>query len=243
MTVNLKDVIVNSKWAVRFPEHIASLSNTIWKFWEKERMTTMYAVVRPTDTILDIGTSNGDMSAVFATWLGLNGRIILVEPSADFWPLIKVIFEANNLTPFKCFDVLIGNETTDNWGRHQAQRTSLYPDSANAALKLETGFMHVNEHPKEIPVVKVDDLGVGNVDVITMDIEGTEYEALQGAEQTIRNCRPVLFVSVHAESMWREHHHTIDDLNAMMQSWGYIPTYLAYDHEQHWMYKPEGKRV
>ena len=229
------DVLVNGKWNIKLPEHIADLP--MWKFWEKERMAAMYAAIRPTDTILDIGTCNGDMSAIFASWLSDKGRIILVEPSPDFWPLIKAIFEANKLIPYQTFPVLVSNESNDTPDASQAT----WPDAAYDDIKLETGFAHLNEKP-DIPVIKIDDMQLQKIDIITMDIEGSEYEALQGAEQTILKDKPTIFVSVHPEFMWREHHHSPDDLLVMLQKWGYEMTYLGFDHEQHYLGKYRGEK-
>lgn len=242
-----KTVNINDKWPIRFPEHIADLPS--WKFWEKERMAAMYAAIRPTDNILDIGTCNGDMSAVFATWVP-QGNIILVEPSPDFWPLIKAIFDENKLKPLRCLPVLVSNVTEPSWEQWRQTVSDIFPWPVEAKdpIKLETGFAHLNEKPK-IPVVKIDDLdlynpdtglGVDKIDIITIDIEGSEYEALQGAEQTIKRDKPTLFISIHPEFMWREHHHSPDDLHVMLKNWGYVGTYLAFDHEQHFMYKPIG---
>ena len=51
-------------------------------------------------------------------------------------------------------------------------------------------------HGKEgnIPMFRIDDLALSNVDLIWLDIEGLEIEALQGAEKTIRDYRPWLLV-------------------------------------------------
>lgn len=227
------EINFNDKWPIKLLDHLSIMNVSQWKFWEKERMATMYAAIRPTDVILDIGTCNGDMSAVFAKWVP-RGEIILVEPSPDFWPIIRATFEANNLTNFKCYEVLVSNETLeiDNGTERGA-----WPESSNDEVKLETGFAHLNEKPK-IPVMKIDDMKLNHVDVITMDIEGSEYEALQGAQEIIMRDKPILFISVHPEFMWREHHHSPDDLLVMLKLWGYEGTYLAFDHEQHWMFKP-----
>lgn len=234
-----REVLINDKWPVLLPEHIANLPS--WKFWEKERMAAMYAAIRPGDTILDIGTCNGDMSAVFASWIP-QGKMILVEPSPDFWPCIKGIFDANHLTPYLCLETLVFNEPpTGDWQEYKQHNPGLWPESAKNGMKLETGFAHINERPN-LPVVKIDEMGLPKVDIITMDIEGSEYEALQGAEGILLKDRPICFISVHPEFMWREHHHSPDDLHVMMQKYGYEPTYLAFDHEQHWMYKPTEKR-
>lgn len=44
---------------------------------------------------------------------------------------------------------------------------------------------------------KLDDIIYGKVDFIKMDVEGAEYEALRGAEQTIRKYKPILLVENH----------------------------------------------
>jgi len=232
------DVNVNDKWPMKFPRHIGELP--MWKFWEKERMAAMYHAIRPDDVILDIGTCNGDMSAVFASWVK-PAQIILVEPSPDFWPLIKAIFDENGLKPLDCYQVVVGDKTDPSFDYyiHGDIERELWPKDSENEIKLETGFMHLNEHPDSIPAVRIDEMYLPKIDIITMDIEGSEYEALAGAEEVLLKDRPIVFVSIHPEFMWREHHHSPDDLIHMMQKFGYDATYLAFDHEQHWIFKPK----
>lgn len=45
-----------------------------------------------------------------------------------------------------------------------------------------------------IPVLTIDSLGLPDVDMIYLDIEGYEYRALLGAEETIARCSPVIAV-------------------------------------------------
>lgn len=232
--MNTIPTLINSRWTMNLLPHRAELMN--WPFWEKERLAAMYDAIRPGDNILDIGTEQGDMSSLFASWAGSNGHIILVEPSIGFWPNIKATFEANNIVPAMCFQVLAGNQTDKDWQFNNDN--GLWPLVAQGETSAnEIGFTHLNEKNRVLEV-KIDDMHLPHIDIITMDIEGSEYEALQGAEQTILKDKPILFISVHPEFMWREHHHSPDDLHVMLNKWGYDATYLAFDHEQHWIYKP-----
>lgn len=45
-----------------------------------------------------------------------------------------------------------------------------------------------------VPVMTIDDLQLEDVDLIKLDIEGMEYDALRGARQTILRCRPVVMI-------------------------------------------------
>ena len=47
---------------------------------------------------------------------------------------------------------------------------------------------------RKVPLVTLDGLGFERVDFIKLDVEGMELEALSGAEQTIRQCKPQLLV-------------------------------------------------
>jgi FkbM family methyltransferase len=54
-----------------------------------------------------------------------------------------------------------------------------------------TGNQHIK--PGGIyPTLRIDDLGLPVCDLIYLDIEGMELEALRGAEQTIARCKPIV---------------------------------------------------
>lgn len=238
---DMVDTLINYRWNLKLLPFRASLPQ--WGFWEKERLAAMYNAIRPGDTIIDVGAEQGDMTALFAKWAGKDGKVIIIEPSPGFWPNIKATFEANNLVPYQAFQVLVSNETTESIIplpfplTPSAVEGSGWPNAASSYVSDDVGFSHLTEKP-DIPVMKIDDMKLVHVDIITMDIEGSEYEALQGARETIMRDMPILFISVHPEFMWKAHHHSPDDLHVMLDNWGYDATYLAFDHEQHYMYKP-----
>lgn len=238
--VETVETLINYKWKLKLLPFRASLPQ--WGFWEKERLSAMYDAIRPGDTIIDIGAEQGDMTALFKKWTGIDGKIIIVEPSPGFWPNIKATFEANKLEPYSCFPVLLYNETTSGWDQDFDYGLGIWPTQANGDTSDNVGFSHVNEKP-DIPTVCLDEIDLPKIDILTMDVEGTEYEILQGAEETIKKDKPILFISVHPEFMWREHHHSPDDLLVMLDNWGYDATYLAFDHEQHYMFKPRAENV
>jgi FkbM family methyltransferase len=72
-----------------------------------------------------------------------------------------------------------------------ASRASLN-DDANPGFTLR---------PLKVETRRLDDYGFDDVGIIKIDVEGHEFAMLRGAEQTIRQCRPVLVVEIE------ERHH------------------------------------
>lgn len=58
------------------------------------------------------------------------------------------------------------------------------------------GITHVSGDGT-IPTLRIDDLGLPVCDLIALDVEGGELDALMGACRTIHRCRPVLLVEVN----------------------------------------------
>ena len=71
--------------------------------------------------------------------------------------------------------------------------------SRSRRRKVETlphdGVTHVSG-PGILPTLRVDDLGLEDLDLLVLDLEGYEHNALRGAEATIEECRPVVMIEV-----------------------------------------------
>jgi FkbM family methyltransferase len=46
----------------------------------------------------------------------------------------------------------------------------------------------------EVTTVALDDMRLSGVDLVKLDLEGSEYAALLGAQETISRCRPVVLI-------------------------------------------------
>lgn len=79
-----------------------------------------------------------------------------------------------------------------------------------------------------IPTLRIDDLGLSDVSIIHLDIEGFELFALKGAEQTIKRCKPLIGVElmIHSE----KYDYSNQDLIEYVISLGYSKS-MKYANE------------
>jgi FkbM family methyltransferase len=87
-----------------------------------------------------------------------------------------------------------------------------------------TGHTHIDPATLGIgqtQVYRLDDLELDKVDYIKMDCEGYEYRILQGAEQTVRLCRPVVVVEQKPHDAYSDQYGQHAAI-ALLQSWGMV---------------------
>lgn len=100
-----------------------------------------------------------------------------------------------------------------------------------AALGSENKPVNIVVHPQNIgghhvmgrglvPQIRIDDLGLQDVDMIVLDIEGSELDAILGAKLTIKRSRPVLHLEMrgHIEKYKRG---TTKELERLLKDLGY----------------------
>ncbi len=73
--------------------------------------------------------------------------------------------------------------------------------------------------------------------LVKIDVEGAEYEVLQGARAILARRNVTWSVSIHPELLKR-FNHTDQDVHSLMRDMGYKSQLLARDHEEHWWYEP-----
>lgn len=107
------------------------------------------------------------------------------EPAADLFAMLMHNAPEANIVKFQA---AVG-EARRTVGVSRARRDG-------SSKPAHEGITHVyGDGP--IPTLRVDDLGLGVCDLICLDVEGSELNAVRGAAETIERCRPVLAVEVN----------------------------------------------
>jgi FkbM family methyltransferase len=228
---------VNGQYDIILPKHRADRPE--WyteKGWEKERIQNMRGRIDKGDVVLYVGNEEGDLSAIIASW---GAKMILAEPNPKVWPNTKVIWEANNLEdPLACFVGFISSQST--YYKNDEFVQNGFPACADGPVIGDHGFMELRNH--NAPEITIDELSriINHVpDHISIDTEGSEGLILRGAEKTILEHRPIIWLSGHPEFCREQYGEYLGDIRNWIKDRGYEETLLAYDHEVHLMYTPK----
>lgn len=203
--------------------------------WEKARMQALTAAIRglgPGCTVYYVGAEMGELAAICQMH---GAHMYLFEPNPVAWQSIEAIWAGNQLETPHCFSGFVSN-TTDLKG---AQLLKQFPRFGE--IIGEHGFKELHLEAANYPQIRIDDAvaaGAHPPDIITCDVEGSEFQVLRGAQDTIDRFKPLLFPSIHPEMLalfWGEWSRELRDWIIRR---GYQETWLANDHEMHMMYEP-----
>lgn len=204
--------------------------------WERERYDSMSEHLDPADTLWVIGAEHGYMAAL---WARLVGNTVLVEPSPEFWPNIRMTWEHNHLrTPAATVQALVGEGAS---GPAAELWSGTWPPCANSDVECPAQAYRYLHNPKDatvIPTVTLDLLAaqIGVPDAVSIDIEGAEILALRGAQHLLAE-DVQWWVSIHPDLIERDYQpYTADDVLTLMASHGYGAELLAVDHEHHYRF-------
>lgn len=234
MTEMVKAVL-NGEYEIILPKHRADRPE--WytaKGWERERLAHMHSTTKPGDRVLYIGAEEGEMCALLTMW---GATVCMFEPNERVWPNIKAIYDANGLTPARFLYVgFCGKTSTPHWvGYGDFGVFDSWPPCASGEVIGDHGFKELRD-PGERPVMAIDDMSYGP-DMISMDVEGAEWEVLQGAEQTIDRYHPRIYLSLHPEFLIDQYGKYSYEVRRWLIDKGYTETLLAYEHEAHFVYE------
>jgi FkbM family methyltransferase len=142
-------------------------------------------LVRPGAQVLDVGAHVGYYTLLSARLAGSSGRVAAFEPSPANLAALKANVAGNRLANVTIVEAAVA-------GAVGTACFDLAHGSGTGHLTAAAGL--------EVPTVALDGWCAAHEfapDVIKMDIEGAEAEALPAAVETLRRCRPVLLLSTH----------------------------------------------
>ena len=160
---------------------------------ETEVQQFLGSVLRPGMVYYDVGANVGFFAIIAARLVGPSGRVVCFEPLPENAGQIQYNAQLNG------FDNVIGRcEALGSSNRTEVFHTSTEPTWGMLAT---VGKLPEKVSGKiEVSVRTLDSLyaeGLPRPDVIKMDIEGAEADAISGARETLSAHRPLLVIELH----------------------------------------------
>jgi FkbM family methyltransferase len=98
------------------------------------------------------------------------------------------------------FQCLVRNASAPNVFPQRAALGAVNGGRKLTVQPRNTGGHQMTHEPGEIPMLRIDDLGLADCDLLLLDLEGYEFFALLGATATIMRSRPLIIVEQNKKS-------------------------------------------
>jgi len=157
--------------------------------YELDKQVLFSKYVKSGMIIFDVGANVGYYSLLASLLTGKEGKVFSFEPLPENISYLKKHIELNNLKNVKVVKKAISNQVSTmrfNFGDNR----SAGHVSIEGEIKIETTSL--DEFIKD---------GNPLPDLIKMDIEGAEYDALIGAKELLKRKKPVIFLATHSSEI------------------------------------------
>lgn len=145
-------------------------------------------LVRPGMTVVEVGANIGVHTVQLAGLVGESGSVLAFEPQAVVFQLLCANVALNSILHVRCYQKGVG----------QKPGSLLVPplDYRQAANFGNVSLQPASpgERGERVDAVSLDSLQLPRCDFIKIDVEGMEWEVLQGAEGTIKQHHPTLYL-------------------------------------------------
>lgn len=163
--------------------------------WNPEEYGAFRASVRPGDVVIDAGANVGAYTLLFAQWVGPSGRVFAFEPAPETRASLERHLRLNGLVD-----------------RVEIVPAAIAAENGEARFAVDGhgGASHLFPVPESAGVIEVATTSIDafcakrriQPNLVKIDVEGAELEALRGARTTVATAPVQLFVEFHP-AVWK----------------------------------------
>lgn len=188
--------------------------------YENEVMDTLGRLCRSGMTVFDIGANAGYLTLLMAKIVGDSGHVHAFEPIPQNSECLLETLRINGLQNVTVHQIAI----SDQKGQAQMNYVGVFDGFATLAEGGHNYYYGQYADRVSVATISIDlfcsEMGIAEIGLIKMDIEGAEILALAGMEQTIAIHRPVMIIEFWGGGNIREgmrllsKRHRVEVLNA-----------------------------
>lgn len=181
-------------WTVRYgvisaiaSQHPAARSLQIYGEWAEAEIDLLSSVLQERQTVLQFGGEYGAHTLWLARVVGDAGKVYVAEPARIGFQQLCATAALNSLTNVY---------TLHQWLGRTSAPTTLSKLAGGASLKCETD--------ETVRPIAVDDLGLDALNLLKINVTGSTIPLLEGAVETVRKHRPVIYARLEPEQALAE---------------------------------------
>lgn len=168
-------------------DHIQKVISNSKNFYEIDLLTDLFPRINKNSVVVDVGANIGNHTIFFSVVCG--AKVISFEPHSVARERLLANVALNNVSDLvEVHDVALG--AMESTGE------------VNVISLQNLGQTMVKRSPGDsgsIRIATLDGILAGRaIDLLKIDTEGMELEVLRGAEETIRRCKPVIYVEAQS---------------------------------------------
>lgn len=160
--------------------------------YESEEQKIFIENIKKGDVVFDIGANVGFYSLLAAELIGSGGKVFAFEPFEENFNYIKKHMEMNNYKNIFSFGAAVSDKTG----------LAFFKKEKSAAMG------HLGDGDIRVGVISLDEqiknrkLPIPNF--LKIDVEGAEFLVLKGAQNLLKVNHPIIFISIHSDSLREE---------------------------------------
>lgn len=141
-------------------------------------------ILKAGDVVVEAGANIGGLTIPLARLVGTQGRVLAFEAQRSIHSVLTTNIVLNGLEQVWAERVALGERA----GSIKVPKLEL------SRVENFGGVSVGGEEGEECPLRTLDSYGLGSLRLIKIDVEGAESEVIDGAAETIRRLRPILYV-------------------------------------------------
>jgi len=163
------------------------------------------ALVKTGDTVIDVGANIGSWALPSAQAVGPTGSVLAFEPIPHVAEALRKSAFINRLKHLKVFNFALSDEKgeldfsveLENTGGSRLGKMS---DDQEKVFSHLRHFNHIKVKARTLDDVVLEH-DLQRVDIVKVDVEGNELSVLEGAQETLRKFKPVMFLETGLEDI------------------------------------------
>lgn len=182
---------------------------------EPEIANLMIKYIKSNDIVLDIGANIGYHSMLMSKCVGENGKVIAFEPVPEMQEKFIENLKLNSFNNIHLEKIAL----SDTIGNIKFYADFINDTGGSSAIKIRDDMKEI-----EVGVKTLDSLNITKVNFIKIDVEGYEWNVINGAKNIIERNKPIIVLEyspVFYEKYDKSHSHKILEY--------LITDYILYD--------------